>query len=863
MLRLKNITKIYNKGKKNEFKALDGVSLEFPDSGLVFVTGKSGCGKTTLMNLIGMLDAPDGGEVVIDGKDNFSSADADDYRNGYIGIIFQDFNLLSDFSVIENIRISREINRLTLSGAEAKKILKEVDLEGLENRKINQLSGGQKQRVAIARTLTKNPKIILADEPTGNLDKKNGVMIFDILKKLSEDKLVIVVTHDLVGAEKYADRIIAMSDGKIVGDTVKNEKFERIIRVSGKKISVYRDALISDRLVDCLNEREKRELTLSPETRYKPYSPHLEDCAAYTPRKKTKLPFKTLLKLAFTKISHQKIKFALSVFLIFISLTVFGVSNVFADYNIGAVSADSFEKFGDSGILIERAEKIPPFGYVLYDAHTIHDGDEEFLLKNENIDYLDKYYFLNRDYLVFNDTYFGYWSYCVRINGYFETEASHISGYGYSILAGEFPKSGERDQNGNFHAAITDYAAYMIENFGAFDSDGAPLLGCSPEDLVGKTVNFRNEFIYISAVLKTDFKEKYLEKFHAAADDIYNDAEYYNFYSNLYYNNYYSALYFAKGVHEKFFVRTMLDGMCQLFGYTYFDEFSTASLSPTRPRITWSGGKNSLSNGEVILSSKLFFQTFGENFSPNKEYVYYYLRLATYQEEDFPIGPYTVAGVFNGSDEEHIKKDYAVVFADEDFLFAANTEPLVTAFHTKLPSSHADRAALINSLVNDTYFHYGNISYYIYQMFNDLTVYKTVFSYISILIALVATLFMFDFMLSNIKDRKNEIGILRAMGVRGADISKTFLLQAGIIFILGASLCSALIAVLTSVLNNILYSNFIATYQSVLIEHASMLTVSPRPFLYTILLMAAILLLSTTLPIIKLNKMKPIDCIRD
>ncbi|MDR1940195.1 MAG: ATP-binding cassette domain-containing protein [Clostridiales bacterium] len=861
MLKLKNITKIYNKGKKNQFKALDGVSLEFPGAGLVFVTGKSGCGKTTLLNIIGMLDAPDSGEVVIDNKSVFSTADADDYRNGYIGVIFQDFNLLSDFTVIENLRVAREINGRGLDGIEAEKILSKVGLDGLENRKINQLSGGQKQRAAIARTLTKNPKIILADEPTGNLDKKNGAVIFDALKELSKDKLVIVVTHDLDGAEKYADRIIQMSDGKIIGDVIKNDNFERAVYIRRDNIAVYRDAPVSDKLVACLNARKKKRLSFSPETRYNDYRPHLKDEGIYVSSGKTKLPFKTLFKLAFTKILHQKVKFLLSVFLIFISLTVFGISNVFAGYDIGAVSADSFEKFGDDGILIERAEKIPPFGYVEYDWRALYDYDGEALLKNENIDYLDKYYYLNREYLVFNDTNFGYWSYYAHIRGYFETRAERLGDYGYSVLAGEFPASGERDENGRYHAAITDYAAYMIKTFGAFDADGNSLSGLDAEELVGKTVDFRNEFIYVSAVLKTDF-EKYADCFSATGYDIDNDPAYYSFYSMLYYTNYYTALYVAEGFHEGLFTKTMLDGSFHLFSSSYFDEVtSLSSASPTRPRITWSNGKNALSDGEVILSSKLFFAVFGESFSPDKEYFYDHHRY-TYPYDTLILGPYRVAGVFNGSNDDYIKKDYAVVFTDADFFYAANTSPFLIAYHTKLPASRADRIALINSLVADSYFHYGNISYYIYQMFNDLTVYKTVFTYISVLIALVATLFIFDFMLSNIKDRKNEIGILRAMGVRGADISKAFLLQALIIFIMSAILCSVLIISLTLLLNNILYSNFVASYGSSLIRYASMLTLSYRPFLYTLSLMAAILLIATTLPIVKLNKMKPIDCIR-
>ncbi len=229
MLELKNITKTYKPKKGVPVEALRGIDLEIEDKGMVFILGKSGSGKSTLLNIIGGLDSADSGEIIIEGKSTkgFNEKDYDNYRNTYIGFVFQEYNILNEFSVGENISLAIELQNEKKNKERVEEILKEVGLEGYGDRKPNELSGGQKQRVAIARALIKEPKIILADEPTRALDSETGKSIFELLKKLSEDKLVIVVSHDREYAEEYGDRIIELNDGKICSDKCIN-KFESI-----------------------------------------------------------------------------------------------------------------------------------------------------------------------------------------------------------------------------------------------------------------------------------------------------------------------------------------------------------------------------------------------------------------------------------------------------------------------------------------------------------------------------------------------------------------------------------------------------------------------------------------------------------
>lgn len=222
MLTLKNIKKIY---KTNSFTqtTLENINLSFRKNEFVTILGPSGSGKTTLLNIIGALDDYTDGDLLINNKStrDFKTRNWDSYRNCKVGFIFQNYNLINHISVYKNVQLA-----LTLSGTKKSKIrkkvmfvLKEVGLEKYANKKTNELSGGQMQRVAIARALVNDPDIILADEPTGALDSKTSIQIMELIKKISKDKLVIMVTHNEILAQKYSTRIINLKDGKIDGDS--------------------------------------------------------------------------------------------------------------------------------------------------------------------------------------------------------------------------------------------------------------------------------------------------------------------------------------------------------------------------------------------------------------------------------------------------------------------------------------------------------------------------------------------------------------------------------------------------------------------------------------------------------------------
>ena len=261
MLQIFNLTKKYQT-KVGDLAALDNLSLTLPDNGLVFITGKSGSGKTTLLNTVGGLDDFDGGDIAINGQyfSSFSTADFAGYRNTVIGFVFQEYNLIPDYTVEKNIKIATELQGENYDQNRINELLELVDLKGLNKRKPNELSGGQKQRVAIARALIKNPKIIMADEPTGALDQATGISVMQTLKKLSKEKLVIVVSHDLEIAETFADRIIRLVDGKLSEDvTIIEKQAKSSVTVSDDNVYVKKDADLSEKDTACLSKAIKEQ----------------------------------------------------------------------------------------------------------------------------------------------------------------------------------------------------------------------------------------------------------------------------------------------------------------------------------------------------------------------------------------------------------------------------------------------------------------------------------------------------------------------------------------------------------------------------------------------------------------------------
>lgn len=354
MLKLEKITKVYEVADQ-KVHALKGVDMEFRNSEFVSILGPSGCGKTTLLNIVGGLDRYTSGDLIINGKSTkeFKDKDWDNYRNHRVGFVFQSYNLIPHQTVLENVELA-----LTLSGINKKErkqraidVLKRVGLGDKIKNKPNQLSGGQMQRVAIARALVNDPEIILADEPTGALDSVTSVQIMELLKEISKDRLIIMVTHNPELAEKYSTRIIRLLDGEVEGDTLPLSDKERKEEIKQEK------------------KRNEKQEKLESDKKYKP--------------KKTKMSFWTALTLSFKNLLTKKgrtllVAFAGSIGIIGIAL-ILAISNGFNAY-INRSQEDTLSTYP----ITIQAKNID-FSSIIMQMFLGDNGDEKVSHDKENV----------------------------------------------------------------------------------------------------------------------------------------------------------------------------------------------------------------------------------------------------------------------------------------------------------------------------------------------------------------------------------------------------------------------------------------------------------------------------------------------
>lgn len=401
MLEIKDLTKIYKTKGGNITRALDGVTLSFPEKGMVFLLGKSGSGKSTLLNVSGGLDSPTSGEIIVRGRSSktFTGSDFDSYRNTFIGFIFQEYNLLNEFTVEENLCIALELQGRPADKKKVDELLEMVDLVGYAKRKPNTLSGGQKQRIAIARALIKEPKIIMADEPSGALDSATGKQVFDTLKKLSAERLVIVVSHDREFAEVYGDRIIELKDGKVISDITK-EKIasstlsenlsvigENVIsvkkgsRLTGEDLKKINEFLLSEEDGVILTrgsenvERYKKDNRISDDDSTEAFAatdtkniPLREYTKEESKFLKSRLPLKKAVKMGASSLKVKPFRLFFTILLSVVAFMMFGVFSTLMMYNEKEVIKKSFAYSDYDNINVEK------YFYVRYKQYL---GNEE------------------------------------------------------------------------------------------------------------------------------------------------------------------------------------------------------------------------------------------------------------------------------------------------------------------------------------------------------------------------------------------------------------------------------------------------------------------------------------------------------
>lgn len=355
MIELKRVNKTYNRRRKNAKHALKNISLKLEETGMVFILGESGSGKSTFLNIIGGLDNHDDGDLIIKDKNTkeFTQNDYDSYRNTMIGFIFQEYNVLNQFNVGENISLALELQGEKTDKNTVLKYLKMVGIEDKIKNKPNELSGGERQRVAIARALIKDPEIIMADEPTGALDSENSKQILDQLKKISKNRLVIVVSHDRELAYTYADRIIEFSDGKIINDISKqdDDKLKEFdYYITGDILTIKKGYELTKEDTSFINKhlsKNKTDLSIYKNKDGKVFRKTIQKDLKLNDDKysqiESKLPFISRVRIALNSLNHKPIRLMIAILLSAISFTLFGLTSTLASYKNTKSMSESFK----------------------------------------------------------------------------------------------------------------------------------------------------------------------------------------------------------------------------------------------------------------------------------------------------------------------------------------------------------------------------------------------------------------------------------------------------------------------------------------------------------------------------------------
>ena len=379
MIKITSLHKVYKTKRRNVCHALKNINLTLPDTGLVFVLGKSGSGKSTLLNLIGGLDSISRGKIEVDGNklEKFREKDFCNYRNTHLGFIFQDYHLIDELTVYENIALSLDLRRIEDNDA-VKAALKKVDLEGYEERYPSELSGGERQRVAIARAVVKNPRIILADEPTGNLDTHTSTAIISLLKSLSKECLILIVSHNVNDANTYADRIIELKGGEIISDKQRNPSFSDSVVLDGDTLIYPEGAKLSDEDISLINTRWGQNTKMVKRAdKFVPQSKVKESGSAVKIGKET-LSLKKELGLSGKFLKNKALYIAISSFMVSIIMVIMALAQTIIAFDSNQVLESEMKNANqDSMLFVKKLDDVDASRLGSSYITTIGDEDIE------------------------------------------------------------------------------------------------------------------------------------------------------------------------------------------------------------------------------------------------------------------------------------------------------------------------------------------------------------------------------------------------------------------------------------------------------------------------------------------------------
>ena len=844
MIVLKNVCKNYSTNR-NTFNALKNVSINLENKGMTFILGKSGSGKSTLLNIIGGLDKFDNGDIIVDGKNikNFCEHDFDLYRNTYVGFIFQNYNLIDTYNVYENILISMQLRGSGISEDKIDDLLKKLEIYNLKYRKISELSGGEQQRVAIARALIKNPKVILADEPTGNLDTKTANEVMNLLKEISKDRLVVVVSHDTNLAKSYGDRIISLEDGEVIDDT--------------KPLKTCKDSNI------------------------------------YTTFK-SMLSFKDGFKLGITTLKYKKIKLLFTIILTIFSLLFLSLIDTLSSYNVSSSHAKLLEDSHENFVQIEKYKYNSEYKYDYFNKTELALNEDD--IKNIKSNVKSKMYPV---YKVRNsEVSFYQIPALLNINDtdiIFRPSYYDIAGYGEIVVANNIKDVVKEEIIGrevinNNEIVISNYVADLIIYSGISVYNNDEIINYKPNNY-SEILNTSNTYFFgkygkvkIVGIINYDNSDYEIYKSKKFVD-FSNDDNMINAYDKLgmKIKNVYNKIY----VNDKFIDNLKYDNIYTLSETNTYEIVSnvlTNNLSVKQAVIEddvlyYDGNNfkkiNKLSSNEVLIDISMIkgFDTKNYMVNLNSYLSKYKSKDKLSLEEKFfknYIKDYNViSNDMNLIINSDIKYDNLKIigitgFRSNSVHYNYYSWELVSKFKTNtieltsylIPmSSYKDFKSIINMYPYDSELAVkSTYSDNIIMLVNTIYKVRDIAFYVGIVFLIFTITLISNFIATSIEYRKKDIGILRAMGARSVDAIKIFIWEGLFIALVSATISSILLVFISKYLNVVMISSSIST--------VSPFIIGKRQILMIYLLVFIVVIVSSVIPIMKISLLRPIDAIK-
>lgn len=896
MIEVKDLYKTYRPRRGVPVRALGGVSLTLPDTGMVFLLGKSGSGKSTLLNLLGGLDRYDSGDIVVNGTSTrkFRQVHFDSYRNTYVGFIFQEYNLLDEFTVGANIALAIELQGRRARNEEINAILQEVDLVGYGNRRTNELSGGQKQRVAIARALVKRPDIIMADEPSGALDAATGRAVFDTLKKLSAERLVLVVSHDREFAEAYGDRIIELADGHVIDDRTlvaeAGEETHGALVYTDEAIEIPADYELTEEDRAAINAylRARRGGKLhvtAPASRFvetaaaAPADGESAPSAAAEGERKThatfrlirsRLPLRSAFRIGGSALGHKRVRLVFTILLSVVAFILFGLSDTIASYDPVRTMTSS---------LLDSGVRYASLGKTDYIAPSLTEEEITALRQDTGLPFVGVYAPQNSWNLTLTDSldtksdgYAALGNLTVdRFSGFAELDEADMRDMHYTLLSGHYPDGAKNE----IAVSLLIYEQYRAAGYLAPGADATVPI-TSPDNLVGKTLVlgdgeayticgvFDSGFDFAHYALLQGKMEEMDSEEMLAAFILLNEFSYeagYGFSGAAcvgagFLDRYLTLHPHVPSMHPMLHFRVGEDEHLPLYPEVAMDDTHLPN------NITWLDGKarTTLAPGELVVPS-LFDFDYMEKEEETGEFTYWQdnaqIEVVAWDDESFDFvtqGRYTIVGYYDLKEG----KGESILYCSAGDLATFVPDTGIYAYAAAaMPSDRAGVERLVRyARDGETRYELQNgVSYQISIASSILEILGGVFLYVGIGFAIFAALLFSNFVANSVIYKRREIGILRAIGSRSRDVFCIFFSESFIIAMINFALSALGTAMLSVWINHLIREN-----SGVLV---TLLTFSFRQVLLLFAISVGVALLASFLPVRRIAAKRPIDAIRE